>query len=207
MPHTCALHWSRSMDFSPKTPCPYLVATRYGTRWLCSPLCELVCHQNHTPPSSLPRILIAVICSSRELKGGTVNGASPAYGEAEMTSALKTAHTRFIMAASSCIQVVLAAAKAAGIPRDRIFLLEGRHDDLTTISELIDIGREYGRLGQSPIFRVPPGKTNDICGFLTFSSGTTGFPKAVSVILSYLKTDRILGLFLVNKCRLPAKGQ
>lgn len=83
------------------------------------------------------------------------------------------------MTVPSSLEVALTAAQNAGIPHDRVFLLEGELDGFTTMKQLLEIGKSYGREGQSPVFRVPKGKTNDICGFLNFSSGTTGLPKAV----------------------------
>ena len=97
-----------------------------------------------------------------------------------MTGALKTARSKFIMTVPSSLVVALAAAKNAGIPRERVFLLEGEMDGFTTMKQLLQIGKSYGKDGQSPVFRVPKGQTNDICGFLNFSSGTTGLPNAVS---------------------------
>ncbi|KIW84652.1 hypothetical protein Z517_00040 [Fonsecaea pedrosoi CBS 271.37] len=110
--------------------------------------------------------------------GGRVNGASPAYGPDEMAHALKTAQTKYIMTVPSSINVALVAAKKAGIPNDRIFLLEGELEGYTTIKQLLEIGKSYGN-DQTPTYRIPAGSTNDVCGFLTFSSGTTGLPKAV----------------------------
>ena len=80
----------------------------------------------------------------------------------------------------SSMEVALAAAKNAKLPKEKIFLLEGDLEGYSTIQELIRIGKSYGENGQIPSFKIPKGKKNkDICGYLSFSSGTTGLPKAV----------------------------
>lgn len=110
-----------------------------------------------------------------------ISGASPAYNVEEMTYALKTAKAKFLMTTPPSMDVAVQAAQNAGIPRSRIFLLEGEKEGYTTMKQLLDIGRSYGPEGQVESFKIPPEKTNgDVCGFLSFSSGTTGLPKAVS---------------------------
>ena len=114
--------------------------------------------------------------------GGVVSGASPAYNTEEMTYALKTADAKFLFTVPGSMEVAAAAAANVGIPKEHVFLLEGKMEGYKTMSDLIQLGKSYGSTGQVEQFRLPPGKQNkDICGFLSFSSGTTGLPKAVMI--------------------------
>lgn len=97
-----------------------------------------------------------------------------------MTYALKMAQAQFFMTAPASMEIASAAANTAGIAKDKIFLLEGSLSGYSTVHDLIRIGKEYGDQGQVPAFKISPGQKNkDLCGYLSFSSGTTGLPKAV----------------------------
>lgn len=97
-----------------------------------------------------------------------------------MTFALRTAQAKVLMTAASSLPVAIPAARNAGIPQDRIILLEGKKEGFTTIQDLVAFGESFGPNCQIQPFKIPTGQTNkELCGFLSFSSGTTGLPKAV----------------------------
>ena len=132
---------------------------------------------------------VAMMAVSR--LGGIVSGASPQYNVSEMAYALKKSNAKFLMTVPGSMKIALAAAEKAEIPRERIFVLTGQTDGFCTIQDLLRVGASFGDDQVEP-FTIPKGKTNgDVCGFLSFSSGTTGLPKAVSLIHQSLPRSQL----------------
>jgi 4-coumarate--CoA ligase len=123
--------------------------------------------------------------------GGVVSGASPAYGVEEMSYALRTSGAKFLMTHPERLGVAVKACEAVGLSKECIFLLEGRKEGFKSVEDLILEG-EGNEVEEW--MGVRDKGNRDVCAFLSFSSGTTGLPKAVSkhFYLSYTAEEKLM---------------
>lgn len=122
--------------------------------------------------------------------GGVFCGNNPASEVGEMVYALRKSKAKFVVADEGSWGRVAEACREVGIPAERVFLLEAEdggkgglagEEGVLGVRELCEIGKAWGARGQVGEYVLPEGASNgDLLGFLAFSSGTTGLPKAVS---------------------------
>ncbi|KAH9178629.1 amp dependent CoA ligase [Lactarius sanguifluus] len=111
------------------------------------------------------------------------SGANPGYTHEELTHQITTAKASILIAHPDSLKVALLAAQNAGVPPDRVIPLDTIHGPRPSmiapdLHELITYG-----LAHQPYFverALRPGEGRTKIAFLSFSSGTTGKPKASS---------------------------
>ncbi|KAI0353724.1 acetyl-CoA synthetase-like protein [Trametes cingulata] len=114
--------------------------------------------------------------------GGIVTGANPAYTTDELLYQLRITRARLLFVSADTLATGLAAARAAGIPPDRVVLFDapspGAHGRVT-VDALVREGLAQPKRYVEP--RLAPGEGKRKVALLFFSSGTTGKPKAVMI--------------------------
>ncbi|KAF9806749.1 hypothetical protein IEO21_08558 [Rhodonia placenta] len=117
------------------------------------------------------------------LLGGIVTAANPAYTTGELEHQLVTTEAKLMIVHPASYAVALRAASTAGLPMERIILIDSLKDANSRphhiVQELITEGYQHHSILVESRFRPGEGRTR--LAFLSFSSGTTGKAKAVCI--------------------------
>ncbi|KAH7142096.1 hypothetical protein EDB81DRAFT_797868 [Dactylonectria macrodidyma] len=113
---------------------------------------------------------------------GIVSPANPAASAFELEQQLRSSGSVALFTCVPLLQTAIKAAKTKGIPMDRIFILPMHGGDqkhgFTTIHDLLEEGKTLPVI--KPL-KWSKGQSERQVAYLCFSSGTSGFPKAVMV--------------------------
>ncbi|KAJ3556064.1 hypothetical protein NM688_g2238 [Phlebia brevispora] len=114
--------------------------------------------------------------------GGIATTANPSYTADELLHQLKLTKASILFTHSASLAPAEQAARDAGIPPERVVLIDSLTDNRTshiTLESLVHAG-----LSKHPLFverQLRPGEGKTKIALLCFSSGTTGRPKAVAI--------------------------
>ena len=115
--------------------------------------------------------------------GGRFTGSNPGYTSWELVHHVRTADVKYIIAEPHMLPTVLSTAKECNIPDSSIYVFDafdhGPCSGLRSWEELLQHGQEdWVRLDNANTIR-------DTIASLSFTSGTTGLPKAAMIPHSY----------------------
>lgn len=112
---------------------------------------------------------------------------SPEYTASELADCFHKASTKLVFTAISSLRQVVAACGDVGIPTRSIIVIDGQVSGYDSLQDLLKNGKFLGENDQVAEYTLPKGESNSqTCAFLSFSSGTTGLPKVVSLPLRTL---------------------
>jgi long-subunit acyl-CoA synthetase (AMP-forming) len=104
------------------------------------------------------------------------SGANPSSTPAELVYQLKLTEATMIIAHSLTLETALKAAKLAGLPSDRVIILD-LNPSLNVISAATLISDSISRGSKFVKKQLGPGEGKTKIAALCLSSGTTGLPK------------------------------
>uniref|UniRef100_A0A8H7XP03 Uncharacterized protein n=1 Tax=Psilocybe cubensis TaxID=181762 RepID=A0A8H7XP03_PSICU len=117
--------------------------------------------------------------------GGIISGANPDFLSSELLYQFHETKASLMIVHPDSLDVALEVAKQAGLPSDRIILFsandgtEKPSEGHETVDSLVELGLRSNLAFTERTFA--PGEAKTKLAFLSFSSGTTGRPKAVAI--------------------------
>ncbi|KAJ1299507.1 hypothetical protein OPQ81_006105 [Rhizoctonia solani] len=146
-----------------------------------------------------------------------VSCANPGYTEDELVYQLEATKAKLLFVHPTSLKTALSAAKRVGLPTQRIVLfLEAK--PTTSVGDSLNVDQLAREgLNSKPNFeekRLAPGENKTKVAFYSFSSGTTGKPKAVAIphhsiianVLQKAKHNRITDPTLSRKVARYRRG-
>ncbi|KAL2161355.1 hypothetical protein VTH06DRAFT_8577 [Thermothelomyces fergusii] len=113
---------------------------------------------------------------------GIATPANVAYSASELEHQLRSSGAKALFTCVPVLQTALQAAKAVGIPEDKVFIMnmpnQATKPPFKTVDDLVELGRSLP--GLEPL-RWVKGQGARQVAFLCYSSGTSGLPKAVMI--------------------------
>ncbi|KAH7146892.1 hypothetical protein B0J13DRAFT_664595 [Dactylonectria estremocensis] len=110
-----------------------------------------------------------------------VTPASAAYSAPELEHQLRSSGANALFTCVPLLQTALAAAKAAGISEERIFILPMPGDKQVPFKTIDDLVEEGKTLPELPPLVFAAGQGARQVAYLCYSSGTSGLPKATMI--------------------------
>ncbi|KAJ3512385.1 hypothetical protein NLJ89_g3551 [Agrocybe chaxingu] len=115
----------------------------------------------------------------------SIRGANPDFTSSELLYQLQETNASVIFVHPDSLPIAVVAAREAGLPKDRIILFDTSSiskempDSYGTVERLLEFGLSNKKTYSER--KLVPGEGRTKLAFLSFSSGTTGRPKAVAI--------------------------
>ncbi|KAF8904128.1 phenylacetyl-CoA ligase, partial [Gymnopilus junonius] len=117
--------------------------------------------------------------------GGVISGANPDFTSSELLYQLQTTKASVMIVHPDSLATALDTARKAGLAEDRIVLFDTNNITTDMYKKYETVGNlfEFGLRNKTSFTErtLAPGEGKTKLAFLSFSSGTTGRPKAVAI--------------------------